>query len=91
MHQMLHVGALTVIETFADRTPYGAVLGDDGGGRILLRTRHSPRRSRGRRFAVPLLRVRPRSSIRATISRSTFRAMWRSCGPEDQERVALLL
>ena len=23
MHQTLHVGALTVIETFADRTPYG--------------------------------------------------------------------
>jgi hypothetical protein len=30
MHQTLHVGALTVIETFADRTPYGAVLEDDG-------------------------------------------------------------
>jgi len=30
MHQTLHVGAPTVIEAFADRTPYGAVLEDDG-------------------------------------------------------------
>jgi len=30
MHQTLYVGAPTVIETFADRTPYGAVLEDDG-------------------------------------------------------------
>ena len=30
MHQTLHVGAPTVIEVFAERTPYGAVLEDEG-------------------------------------------------------------
>ena len=30
MHQTLHLGAPTVIEAYADRTPFGAVLEDDG-------------------------------------------------------------
>ncbi len=90
MHDTLHVGAPKVIEAFADRTPYGAVLEDDGdvayfygldtrlGDRAVLDAVYL--------YAVPTVVDHPTDELNAT-EPCDVEIVW----SEDQQRVALLL
>ena len=90
MHQMLHVGAPTVIEVFADRTPYGAVLEDDGevayfygldtrrGNRAVLDSVYL--------YSVPNVVLHPTDELNMDVP-CDVEIVW----SEEQDRVALLL
>ena len=90
MHQTLHVGALTVIETFADRTPYGAVLEDDGEVAYF----YGIDRRRGDQpvvdsvflYAVSAVEQHPTDDL-SVETPCDVEIVW----SQDQERVALLL
>ena len=90
MHQTLHVGALTVIETFADRTPYGAVLEDDGEVAYFygLDTRRGDRAVVDSLYlyCVSDLEQHPRDDLKIEVP-CDVEIVWSA----DQERVALLM
>src|SRR5205085_11711485 len=90
MHQTLHVGAPTVIEAFADRTPYGALLEDDGevayfygldtrrGDHVVLDAVYL--------YSVPNVVLHPTDDLNVDVP-CDVEIAWST----DQERVALLL
>ena len=90
MHQTLHVGALTVIETFADRTPYGVVLEDDGEVAYFygLDTRRGDRAVVDSLYlyCVSDLEQHPREDLKIEVP-CDVEIVWSA----DQERVALLM
>lgn len=90
MHQTLHVGALTVIEAFAERTPYGAVLEDDGEVAYFygLDTRRGDRSVLDAVFlySVSALEQHPTEELSINIPLDV-EIVWSA----DEERVALLL
>ncbi len=90
MHQMLHVGAPTVIEVFADRTPYGAVLEDDGEVAYFygLDTRRGDRAVLDSvyLYSVPNVVLHPTDELNMD-NPCDVEIVWSA----DQDRVALLL